>query len=515
MVISGLFLFHILTASLMAWLASSPYLSSLHFGQGIWRFSGDSLIYHREAVTLIKTLNAGDWVSWWDSFPGHFHVKWIGLLYWLYGEGQPLLFELVNSITWVMSIVLIYLASRTLFNNTKIAVLAALFLFFPSLLLSSTQLLREPIYILGLCFITYGWVAIYQESSTWKGAVSIFLGYAIVIVVRSYLTPALIWVFLFATVVLIIRKKHARYSAIAMMSSILLVTYASDFSKIPAYGTAASAASMTRGAEYSVRVKKDGEVISLPEREYKGKLESPIIDERTGDIIRGARRNVIGINGESIGYVIPIVKANNNEISAMFVSTEKNNKIETATLDEQALIAGKIFSETRTKAKTKNHVFNRVAWRLDSMRFGFRNINVNAGSNIDAVVRYRDIWDMVAYFPRAVQISFLSPFPYHWFSSGRDTGKIGRLISGFETIIMYAVLIGFVFVLMRRFRIIEPLLPVIILSGIIIVLLGFVVPNVGAIFRMRQGPFIPFFIIGVYGLYLIFQQYKTKNSKND
>jgi len=118
LVILGLLLFHIMAAFLMTWVASSSYLTALHYGQGIWKFSGDSLIYHREALTLIEILNVGDWASWWSSFPGHFHVKWVGLLYWLYGEGAPFLFELVNSVTWVTSVVLVYLAARTLFNNT-------------------------------------------------------------------------------------------------------------------------------------------------------------------------------------------------------------------------------------------------------------------------------------------------------------------------------------------------------------------------------------------------------------
>jgi len=48
---------------------------------------------------------------------------------------------------------------------------------------------------------------------------------------------------------------------------------------------------------------------------------------------------------------------------------------------------------------------------------------------------------------------------------------------------------------------------------VIIVLLGFVVPNVGAIYRMRQGLLIPFFMMGVYGLSLLLPQIKSAMSK--
>ena len=49
--------------------------------------------------------------------------------------------------------------------------------------------------------------------------------------------------------------------------------------------------------------------------------------------------------------------------------------------------------------------------------------------------------------------------------------------------------------------VIESLLPIITLSVFVIILLGYVVPNIGAIYRMRQGFMIPFYMVGVYGIY--------------
>jgi len=48
------------------------------------------------------------------------------------------------------------------------------------------------------------------------------------------------------------------------------------------------------------------------------------------------------------------------------------------------------------------------------------------------------------------------------------------------------------------------------LSIIIIILLGYIVPNVGTIYRMRQGFMIPFFIFGMYGVQMIRHSLLTK-----
>ena len=109
-------------------------------------------------------------------------------------------------------------------------------------------------------------------------------------------------------------------------------------------------------------------------------------------------------------------------------------------------------------------------------------------------------------------IAFLSPFPIHWIEEGKSTGRIGRLLSGVEMLVWYVVIIGFIYeVVTASFRAI-PLIPVLILSTFIIVLIGYAVPNMGAIYRMRQDQIIPFYLIGIYGVYSITNRLKNKRS---
>ena len=147
------------------------------------------------------------------------------------------------------------------------------------------------------------------------------------------------------------------------------------------------------------------------------------------------------------------------------------------------------------------------------MRFGFYDVNYPSGSKIDTNIVFNNFIDVLKHFPRAVQVAFLSPFPSHWIEKGKETGYIGRIISGVETFIWYVTIIGFLFLIIRNISIVEPLIPLLIIATIIIVLLGFIVPNIGAIYRMRQSFLIPFFIFGVHGVEIMIHSLVTRLRK--
>ena len=55
-----------------------------------------------------------------------------------------------------------------------------------------------------------------------------------------------------------------------------------------------------------------------------------------------------------------------------------------------------------------------------------------------------------------------------------------------------------------------PIIIAILLCIVIIILLGYVVSNLGALYRMRQPYLIPFYIAGVRGWYLMLNNFNTK-----
>ena len=233
-VIAILFVFHVLIASLMSWLAYSPYLSSLHNGAGFWKFSIDATLYHKEAMDLLVFLDSGSWSDWWEGYPSHKHVRLISFIYWFFGEPYPIFFEVVNSFVWVVSVVLIYNASYHLFDKSvKIAVAASLFMFFPSVLLSSVQIMRDQFYILGLCFIIYGVVNTHLYSSSWVSAVSMIIGYALMIVFKDYIAPLFLLVFVPWILILLGARKIGVLSGVIMLATISFITI---YSKINNHG---------------------------------------------------------------------------------------------------------------------------------------------------------------------------------------------------------------------------------------------------------------------------------------
>ena len=81
-------------------------------------------------------------------------------------------------------------------------------------------------------------------------------------------------------------------------------------------------------------------------------------------------------------------------------------------------------------------------------------------------------------------------------------------------LVWYVVIIGFIYeVITSSFRI-KPLIPVFILSTFVITLLGYALPNVVAIFRIRQDYIMPFYLIGIYGVYSIINRLAHKRLAN-
>jgi hypothetical protein len=456
-VIIGLLVFHFITSFIVFWIAHSPYFSGFHNENGLWNFSRDSTLYHIEAIELVDSIRLGNWREWWSLYSVHAHVKWLALIYWVFDEANPLLFEFINSVVWVASVVTLYLSARILFNSkTVVAGWASSFLFFPTVLLSSTQLLRDPFYILGFCLVTLGWIMIYHEEFKWKGAFTIIAGFYLIVSIRPYIAPILLSVFFVCSIIFLFRKRSFHLPTIAMLIGIIFITF---------FGT------MSRNVESLFLVSQA---------------------DRTSFIE---------------------IEKNKNSVQRSKNTRQRQRKIaRKIKLKKEELLAENMKNENEGIV---NYLNEEIAIRFSLMRYGFRLTNRKAGSSIDENIMFKDYKELFLYFPRAVQIGFFSPFPNLWISPGVETGYLGRILAGLETLIGYLIFVGFFTVLTLEKKILKPVAPVLIITAIIIVLLGFVVSNVGAIYRMRQGLFIPYFIIGVYGLNMLFSRVRNFLSRHE
>ena len=439
-----LLIFHALVAIILFVVANSEYLSNLHNGQGFWYFAIDSTLYHQEAINSTTFLRNSQWLDWWSAYELHQHVKWIALVYWATGHEALISFEIINGLVWSSSIVLLYKSSKLIFNNLIVSAISVLFFFQPSILISSTQLLRDPFFILGICIMCYGWAILKKNN---LGIVLILIGSVFFISMRPYFSFVLFAVFFFYSIKLILNKEIS-ISTISLLIVPLFIFMQLALSPMPAY------------LQFKVDIQNNI---------YKGEnILDPLPIQNNSN------------KGENILDPLPI--QNGNIKSAVFWQTVTS--IPNFLTDKLSAI-----------------IPNSVIDKLSAMRSGFRIVNRSAGSKIDVDQSYNGFVDAISYFPRVVQVAFLSPFPSHWIETGKETGRIGRTLSGLEMLSWYFIILGFLYIVFTKPLVIEPLLPIITLSVFVIILLGYVVPNIGAIYRMRQGFMIPFYIVGVYGIY--------------
>lgn len=138
---------------------------------------------------------------------------------------------------------------------------------------------------------------------------------------------------------------------------------------------------------------------------------------------------------------------------------------------------------------------SRVAGKVAHARSQFIELYPDAGSNVDAHVQFRGMWDVVGYLPRAVLVGLCAPFPNMWWRAGEQVGAAGRLLSGAETLLMYVVVLLALECLWRRRRSLPVWLLALVAAGGVTAL-GMVVVNAGALYRMRYLFWILLIIMG-------------------
>ena len=154
---------------------------------------------------------------------------------------------------------------------------------------------------------------------------------------------------------------------------------------------------------------------------------------------------------------------------------------------------------TLTYIERLNAAADNAARRIGSMRSRFNAIYPDSGSALDRDVELRDMSGLLRYLPRACEIGFWAPFPNTWVTAGRRVGNAGRLLAGAETLVIYVCELLALFAVLRAPRDLAAwLLLSITTFGLIV--LGLIVPNVGALYRFRYTFWLLLIILGLKGL---------------
>jgi hypothetical protein len=120
-------------------------------------------------------------------------------------------------------------------------------------------------------------------------------------------------------------------------------------------------------------------------------------------------------------------------------------------------------------------------------------------SNIDTDVSLANNADLLRYLPRAALIGFFAPFPKMWFESGESVGRFGRVVSGLEMLLIYAIEVLALFGLWQwRRRLSVWFLFSVAATGTFA--LGLVVANIGTLYRLRYVFLILLIVIAAGGI---------------
>ena len=145
----------------------------------------------------------------------------------------------------------------------------------------------------------------------------------------------------------------------------------------------------------------------------------------------------------------------------------------------------------------RESIWTRSMRELVARRSGFRSYTSQA-SNIDRDVQFQSPGDIVRYIPRALAIGFFAPFPKMWVESG-SYGRVGRLLSGAETLVMYFLYLAVALCLWRDRRNLKMWF-VFLIAAVGLLALGLVVVNAGALYRIRYVFWMMLIVIAAEGI---------------
>lgn len=157
-------------------------------------------------------------------------------------------------------------------------------------------------------------------------------------------------------------------------------------------------------------------------------------------------------------------------------------------LNSQRTSAGRPLNEQIEDVSIEERIETRRAWFK-----GVDEEGTASGSTIDTDVQLRGKSDMLWYLPRAAEIGFLAPFPDMWLGKGARVNHAGRLLSGCEMLLTYALELLALFGVWYERRRTGPWLLLLVSAGGALGL-GLVVRNVGTLYRLRY-PFWALLVI--------------------
>jgi hypothetical protein len=152
---------------------------------GIGKFASDGLIYEGQVVELSKILKS-DGLRAWATWPTQLHVRLYSIPLSVvsgWGSFNILTIEPLNLIYYLAILILVFKIGEGVLDFRSGLIAAAIVALWPSFLLHTTQLLRDPLLILSVLVLVWSVVQSLRRELSWRGG--LLLGFASIAAIVS------------------------------------------------------------------------------------------------------------------------------------------------------------------------------------------------------------------------------------------------------------------------------------------------------------------------------------------
>jgi hypothetical protein len=448
--------FHILFSALIYLIGTSELFPSMFDTRGIGEFASDGVQYIREITSLLEMIRNFEANTFFVS-TSSFHVKLYAISFVVLEPlfGYTILGgELINLGLYLAILWFVYTLGKELFNPTVGHFSLMIIGLWPSFLLYTTQLYKTPLFIATFFALTTSLLRILKSpQNKWRLFIPVTLSLISILTlwfIRNewwslfliYLGLALIFLFGRMLIDRQFRIAETIVMVLLLVTSLAIQRYANDL----LHSLTAHYPPANKIASISVYSPVGNQPFSLT----------------FGD-----------------ATPIPLDKANSGEAQL-----------------ELSLFQDFVAFLDKLKAKADN-----LARRIGDERYGYAR-NSRSGSNLDTDYQIENMADLVRYQPRALVVGLFAPFPKMWLTGGAKLGLSARMLSGSETVFMYAIYpFAFLGVWHTRKQLSAWYLVLIVLVSA--TALGTVVVNIGALYRFRYAFWMLVIIFGVGGYNLV------------
>jgi hypothetical protein len=437
-------LMHIVLAVLLFTIGRAQLVPSLISRDGIVEsFAVDSYKYQEGAIRLAGVLQH-EGIRAWVLDREATHVKLISLHFLGFGwatGATTLSIEPLNLLSYLAILVLVMMIGRELAGERAGLIAAGVVALWPTFLLHTTQILKDPLFIAGglsIVLIVTTWVTRnYQRRGALILSAAMAALILLLLLIRLKFGIMILMVVIFGLAALSVRQFRERrlrsWNWLCPLLSLSIVALAPFF--------------LQNYFRTEARFKLN------PPREL-----GPAKTTNAPDLIPS-----IIFYGET--------------------ATRANKQLTTEQGAIQAA-AGWVGNELATT----RHLYN-ISY-------------ANSGSSIDRDVDFAGLRDIMIYLPRAFEIGMWAPFPKSWTNPGKRVGRAGVILSAAETFAIYLCqLLALTAVFAGHRRLAAWLLLFLAISGS--TLLGLIITNVGSLYRFRYLFWMLFIILGVKGLVIV------------